>query len=57
VADRQVLFDVAPYLSQVVGAGYDVHPDGRRFAMVRRETDERVIVVLNWFDQLRAGGG
>ena len=36
---------------------YDVHPDGRRFMVVRQEGDStaagRVHVVLNWFEELR----
>jgi Tol biopolymer transport system component len=50
-----VLFDDKPYLSHEVGAAYDVHPDGRRFLMIRRGAETpQVVVVLNWFDQLRA---
>jgi len=49
------LFDDKPYLSHEVGAAYDVHPDGRRFLMIRRGAETpQVVVVLNWFDQLRA---
>jgi len=60
VERRSVLFDDKPYLSFHVGAAYDVHPDGRRFLMVRRGSESpQVVVVLNWFDQLRgeAEGG
>ena len=50
-----VLFDDKPYLSHEVGAAYDVHPGGRRFLMIRRGAETpQVVVVLNWFDQLRA---
>jgi serine/threonine-protein kinase len=33
--------------------GFDVHPDGGRFLMVRRQGDE-VVLVLNWLEELRA---
>jgi eukaryotic-like serine/threonine-protein kinase len=36
---------------------YDVTRDGERFLMIRRPTDRprpRIVVVLNWFDELRA---
>ena len=35
---------------------YDVSPDGQRFLMVKRRTEEErreVVVVLNWFEELR----
>ncbi len=55
VGRRQVLFDDKAYLSHPVGAAYDVHPDGRRFLMIRRGSEgPQVVVVLNWFAQLRA---
>jgi DNA-binding SARP family transcriptional activator/Tol biopolymer transport system component len=58
VGRRTVLFDDTPYLSHTVGAAYDFHPDGRRFVMIRRGSESpQVVVVLNWFDQLRAAGG
>jgi serine/threonine-protein kinase len=57
VGRRTVLFDDKPYLSHTVGAAYDVHPDGRRFLMVRRGSESpHVVVVLNWLDQVRAAG-
>jgi len=56
VGSRRALFATEPYV--VGGArgspGYDVHPDGRRFLMIRRgATTRELVVVLNWFDQLR----
>jgi len=56
VGSPRALFATEPY---VVGGprgspGYDVHPDGRRFLMIRRgATTRELVVVLNWFDQLR----
>jgi serine/threonine-protein kinase len=56
IGRREVLFDDRPYVTIPNGAGYDVHPDGNRFLMIRRGSESReVVVVLNWFDQLRAG--
>ena len=58
VGRRSVLFDDKPYLSFHVGAAYDVHPDGRRFLMIRLGSESpQVVVVLNWFDRLQAAGG
>jgi DNA-binding SARP family transcriptional activator/Tol biopolymer transport system component len=55
VGRRTILFDDEPYLAHAYGAAYDVHPDGRRFLMVRRGPEApQVIVVLNLFDQLGA---
>jgi Tol biopolymer transport system component len=57
VGRREVLFDDRLYVALPNGTGYDVHPDGRRLLMVRRGAESReVVVVLNWFDRLRAGG-
>jgi DNA-binding SARP family transcriptional activator/Tol biopolymer transport system component len=54
----RVLFDDKPYLAHEYGAAYDVHPDGRRFLMVRLASESPpVVVVLNWFAQLRAETG
>jgi hypothetical protein len=43
------------------GRFYDVTPDGQRFLMVRRpEQDrslERVVVVLNWLEELESRVG
>lgn len=53
---REVLFDDRPYVAIPNGTGYDVHPNGRSFLMIRRGAESReVLVLLNWFDQLRAG--
>lgn len=57
VGQRRVLFDDTPYLSHQYSAAYDVHPDGRRFLMVRRGSESpQVVVVLNWLEQHRAIG-
>ncbi len=53
VERRDVLFDDRPYVAIPNGAGYDVHPDGRRLLMIRRGPQSReIVVVLNWFDQI-----
>jgi Tol biopolymer transport system component len=50
VEGRQLLFDDGSYHRSVVGAAYDVHPNGRQFLMIRRAPElSRVVVVLNWF--------
>lgn len=54
VGRREVLFSDRPYLAIQNGVAYDVHPDGRRFLMIRRGAESReVVVVLNWFQQLQ----
>jgi serine/threonine-protein kinase len=56
VGRREVLFDDRPFVAIPSATGYDVHPDGRRLLMIRRGLESReVVVVLNWFDHLRAG--
>ena len=41
-----------------LGAGYDIGPGGDRFIMIRPSgepgPDEELIVVLNWFEELKA---
>jgi serine/threonine-protein kinase len=54
VESRRALFDARPFESWIDGAAYDVHPDGEHFLMIRRPPDHRdVVILLNWFDQLR----
>ena len=53
VGARRALFD-GNYLSEPVYRSYDVTRDGRGFVMVRSpKPPADLIVVLNWFDQLR----
>jgi len=61
------LFSRAPYLGggATPGISWDIHPDGRRFLMLKREEasaggspfalrDLRTIhIVLNWFEELK----
>jgi hypothetical protein len=57
VGGRIVLFDDKPYLAHAYGAAYDVHPDERRFLMIRRGAGSpEVVVVLNWFGRQRPAG-
>jgi hypothetical protein len=45
-----------PYFSGLAGRTYDVSHDGQRFLMVKEMTSAataRIIVVENWFDELR----
>ena len=54
VSRRRFLFDDRPFVPISGGAGYDVHPDGRRFVMIERGPDaHELIMVLGWFDDLR----
>ncbi len=53
IEKRHLLFDDAPYVSGFYVTAYDVHPDGQRFAMIRRGSNHQgIVVVLNWFEQL-----
>lgn len=54
VGPRKILFDDKPYAAWRDGAVYDVHPDGQRFVMLRRDPhDGNVVVVLNWLHSRR----
>jgi DNA-binding SARP family transcriptional activator/Tol biopolymer transport system component len=56
VGPRKVLFDDESYAKWADGAVYDVHPDGQRFVMLRRDPhDGNVVVVLNWLKGRRPG--
>jgi len=51
------LFSVAPYASAINRPQYDVGPDDRRFAMIRRpvtETRQEVVLVEHFFEDLKA---
>jgi DNA-binding SARP family transcriptional activator/Tol biopolymer transport system component len=51
---RQHLFDDGAFVRITNGTGYDIHPDGKRFLMVRRGAEAReIVVVLNVFDHMR----
>lgn len=53
VGARQTLF-VRPYEFGANYAGYDVHPDNRRFVMVKSGAERSgLIVALNFFEELR----
>ena len=57
VERRSVLFEDKAYQSFEVGPAYDVHPDGRRFLMVRRGPESpQAVVMLNWLEHLREAG-
>ena len=57
VGRRIALFDDKPYLAHLYGPAYDVHPDGRRFLMIRRGLESpEVVVVLNWSARRRPTG-
>jgi hypothetical protein len=54
VRSREVLFK-GPYTHWARHSNYDVHPDGDRFVMIKSfgEESSRLVVVLNWFEELR----
>ncbi len=55
--DAVTLFPAAGFRAGRRGAEYAVAPDDRRFLMIRRaaaSTAEQLVVVENWFDELRA---
>jgi serine/threonine-protein kinase len=57
VGAPRVLFEDASYPLTLVGnANYDVFPDGNRFVIVQGTAtlvEPRVILVLNWFEELK----
>jgi Tol biopolymer transport system component len=53
VGTRQVLFE-RPLSTYANAAAYDTHPDGDRFVMMTSgEGSTSLVVVLNWFEELR----
>jgi DNA-binding SARP family transcriptional activator/Tol biopolymer transport system component len=48
------LFPAAGFASLRFGPQYAVAPDDRRFLMIRAGTPDKLIVVENWFEELRA---
>ncbi len=53
VGTREVLFE-EPYMVHPLQTNYDIHPDGERFVMIKREeASPQLIVVLNWFEELK----
>ena len=60
VTEREELFPLADYVGTTPHANYDVSPDGRYFAMVRRSPSTRIMIIQNLpalVERLRAGGG
>jgi len=57
VVDREALFSVAADQwgwEFCCHAAYDVHPDGERFLMIRREGEGGdLMLVYNWFEDLK----
>lgn len=53
LASRRVLFDDSPYATYSNGAAYDVHPDGDRFVMLRRDGHRGDLLLrLEWLEWL-----
>jgi len=58
VASRQALFSLTDYVGTQPHANYDVSPDGRSFAMVRRSPSTRIMIIQNLPSLIqRLGGG
>jgi len=60
VRSQQVLFSSVDYSSNLFTPEYAVSPDDQRFLMILREEPElanEVVVVLNWFEELRELNG
>jgi hypothetical protein len=47
----RVLFDVQAYSTER-GRGYGATPERDRFLLIKPQGDPRIVVVLNWFDEL-----
>jgi len=54
--ERKLLFE-GRYLSNSNRTVYDIHPDGQRFLMIKKQSEpgrrQRINVVLNWFEELK----
>ena len=58
VGERRVLFNDAAYRRSVNHREYDVLPDGSGFVMIKQNLgDQDPIIVLNWFEELKAKVG
>jgi hypothetical protein len=60
VAARQELFSLVDLVGSQPHANYDISPDGRTFAMVRRSPSTRIMVIQNLpalVERIRARGG
>jgi len=53
VLNRRALFSVAEMVGSAPHANYDISPDGRTFAMVRRSAANRIVVIQNLPELLR----
>jgi hypothetical protein len=54
---RPVL-DLAPYVVTGVGRQFDISRDGKRFLMLKAAGgDSSIIIVSNWFEEVRAKMG
>jgi len=53
VESQRVLFSISDMVGSVPHANYDISPDGRTFAMVRRSQASRIIVIQNLPELLR----
>ena len=54
---REMLFTTDDYQDNVNHTAYDVTPDDRQFVFVKSALSQDLIVVLNWFEELRERAG
>jgi hypothetical protein len=47
VAARRSLFSMADYVSTTPHANYTISPDGKTFALVRRNPGTRIVIIQN----------
>ncbi|UCC81839.1 MAG: protein kinase [Gemmatimonadota bacterium] len=52
IGTPETLFE-RPFRSFMTRASYDIHPDGDRFVMMTATESVSLVVVLNWFEELR----
>jgi eukaryotic-like serine/threonine-protein kinase len=59
VESERALFSARPYMTEILDHAYDVSPDDRSFLFVRipPSTGSPLVVVLNWFEELKAKVG
>ena len=50
---QRILFSIPDIVGSVPHANYDISPDGRTFAMVRRSPGSHIVVIQNLPDLLR----
>ena len=57
VTGHENLFSTRRYLNDRNNRAYDVRPDGRGFVMIRLPATRRIVVVTDWFREVREASG